>query len=624
MRWICSRYAARAKAQGDLRTALKLWSIAAACGDSSPQTQRTLGELYFRLGDYASAIPLLESAAPHFVADSTFATTLAQARQQAIEADPVAANQTQGTQEPALAQALQDAFNLSRQHEPAAGEPPARLVLRVGGDDFDALRLMPVLGARPGRTEEAIGLIVEALRRNPGSAEVHMLLSVCAWSELAPAVESLRHRVTKTQSGEISPLGLLPLPESYAAEQYLCARQYAEQQYGEFLVRPPLCGAGIRADQSRLRIGYLSADYHEHPTSFLLAEVIERHDRGHFEVFGYSCGPDSEDPMRRRTRAAFDTFREIRPLAHAAAAQQILDDRIDILVDLTGYTTNTRLEILALRPAPVQASWLGYPGTLGHPRLADYLIGDPLVSPLPDGVHFSETLALMPSCYQPNDRQRVIGERPARTVAGLPADGFVFCSFNQSYKFTPAMFDLWCRLLVSVPGSVLWLLAPVDACAANLRREAGARGVAPERMVFAPQLTQAEHLARLQLADLALDTFPYTSHTTASDALWAGVPLVARRGETFASRVSASILNAAGLPELVSETPESYFQVALDLATGPDRLARIRARLAATRMSCALFDSQRFTLDLERLFRRMWTNHRAGTLQPIVLGLHGD
>ena len=522
------------------------------------------------------------------------------ARAQAIESHRPAASQTPGTPERPLAQTLQDVFNSSRQAGAADAERPARLFLRTGGDNFDALHLMAVLGAQVGRTDEAVELILEALRRNPGSAEIHTLLAACAWSELAPAVEILHERIAKAKSGEVSPLGLLPLPESNASEQYQCARQYAQQQYGDILSRPPLCGTRIRDDRNKLRIGYLSADYHEHPTSFLLAQVIELHDRARFEVFGYSGGPDSEDSMRRRMRAAFDTFRDVRPLSHEVAAQQILDDGIDILVDLNGYTTNARQEILALRPAPVQVSWLGYPGTLGSPRLADYLIGDPIVSPLRDGGHFGEALALMPVCYQPNDRQRAIGERPTRTAAGLPADGFVFCSFNQSYKFTPAMFDLWCRLLAAVPGSVLWLLEPIEA----------------------PRRSQAEHLGRLQLADLALDTFPYTSHTTASDALWAGVPLVARHGETFAGRVSGSILHAAGLPELVAESPQDYYRLALELATRPERLAQFRARLAANRMKCALFDSERFTLDLERLFRRMWSDYRAGTVRPIVLGAH--
>ena len=288
-------------------------------------------------------------------------------------------------------------------------------------------------------------------------------------------------------------------------------------------------------------------------------------------------------------------------------------------MDLTGYTVNNRLPILALRPAPVQVSWLGYPGTLGHPRLADYLIGDAIVTPLAHAAHYSETLALMPNCYQPNDRQRVIGDRPTRIAAGLPAAGFVFCCFNQSYKITPEMFDLWCRLLVEVPGSVLWLLQPTTDTEHNLRREAQERGIAPERLVFAPRQSLSGHLGRLQLADLALDTYPYTSHTTASDALWAGVPLVTRLGDTFASRVAASVVHAAGLPELVTQTPEDYYRLALELATQPDRLAEMKSRLAANRMSCPLFDSARFTHDLERLYQRMWTDYRAGTRQPIVI-----
>ncbi|HEY8068433.1 MAG TPA: hypothetical protein VIF38_06020, partial [Burkholderiales bacterium] len=481
--------------------------------------------------------------------------------------------------------------------------------------------LLRVLGARPGRTGEAIEVIIETLRRNPGSTEAHVLHIACAWPQLAPVAEALRARVTKEKSGEISPMGLLPLPESSASEQYLCARQYAEQQYGEFLPLPPLCGTGLRMTPDRLRIGYLSADYHEHPVSYLVAEVIERHDRSRFDVFAYSYGPDSEGPMRKRMRAAFDTFREIRPLSHEAAARQILDDRIDILVDLTGYTTDTRLEILALRPAPVQVSWLGYAGTLGHPRLADYMIGDPVASPLAHAAHYGETLALMPNCFQPNDRQRAVGPAPQRAAAGLPAHGFVFCCFNQSYKITAPIFDLWCRLLAKVPGSVLWLAQPIAAAEHNLRREARARGIAAERLIFAPRTpTLAEHFARLQCADLALDTYPYASHTTASDALWAGVPLVTLRGETFASRVAASILHAAQLPELVADSEQNFYQLALELATHPDRLAQIKARLAANRLSCALFDTECFTRDLERLFRRMWTDYRAGTRQPIVLG----
>ncbi len=589
-RWLSRKYAARKMAQGDVHTAFKLWSIAVACGDDSSETRRNLA--------------------------------LAQTRLQSGMAEPMPLEQPAAGEEPPFAQLLQDAFNTSQANADPAR--PARLMLRSGGDSFDALYLMNVLGARPGRTDEAIAIIADALWRNPGSAETHTLLGACAWERLGPAVESLRDRVTREKSGEISPLGLLPLPETSASEQYQCAVQYAQRQYADLLSRPPLAGTRVRESRGKLRIGYLSADYHEHPTSFLLAEVIERHDRKRFEIFAYSCGPDSAIPMRRRMQAAFDAFHEIRPLSHEEAAQKILGDRIDILVDLNGYTTNGRPEILALRPAPVQVSWLGYPGTLGHPRLADYLIGDPIVSPLTHAALYGENLALLPSCFQPNDRQRVIGAAPHRTAAGLPAQGFVFCCFNQSYKITPAMFDLWCRLLTEVSGSVLWLLGESDTVQRNLQREALRRGVVPDRLIFAPRVTYAEHLARFQLADLFLDTLPFNAGATGSDALWAGVPMVTCSGEAFAARMATSLLNGAGLPELVTHSLQEYEALVLRLATGGTQHSAIRTKLARNRDTCPLFDSERFTLDLERLFRRMWQGYRAGSPQPITLSAHDD
>ena len=324
--------------------------------------------------------------------------------------------------------------------------------------------------------------------------------------------------------------------------------------------------------------------------------------------------------MRSRMQAAFDTFRDLQHASSEAAAGQIAADGIDILVDLKGYTGGSRLEIAALRPAPVQVSWLGYPGTLGHRRLADYLIGDPIVTPLEHASHYSESLALMPHCYQPNDRQRTVGERPTRAQAGLADTGFVFCCFCLPNKITPAMLDLWCRLLRNVPESQLWLLQSNSVTQHNLRREAAARGIAPERLVFAPPLPLAEHLGRLQLADLALDTFPYTSHTTASDALWAGVPLITLMGDTFVSRVAASILHAAGLPQLVTRSADSYVRLVLELAMQPEQMKFFRNRLAANLMTCPLFDSERFARDLERLYERMWTNHRAGRNDHIADG----
>jgi predicted O-linked N-acetylglucosamine transferase (SPINDLY family) len=321
----------------------------------------------------------------------------------------------------------------------------------------------------------------------------------------------------------------------------------------------------------------------------------------------------------RRIRGAFDAFRDLSGVSDDAAAAQIAADGIDILVDLKGYTRNMRMRITTLRPAPVQVNWLGYPGTLGHPRLANYLIGDPFVTPPDHAARYSEVLALMPHCYQPNDRRRTVGPTPTRSQAGLPDRGFVFCSFNQSYKLTPEMFSVWCRLLNAVPKSILWLALPPTASGeANLRREAANRGVAAERLVFAPHWPLEKHLGRLQLADLVLDTHPYTSHTTASDALWTGVPLVTLMGTTFAGRVAASILHAAGLPSLVTGDLESYYELALSLASRPRQLAALKKKLATNRMTCPLFDSHRFTRNLEDLYGRMWQAHLSGNKECIV------
>ncbi len=301
------------------------------------------------------------------------------------------------------------------------------------------------------------------------------------------------------------------------------------------------------------------------------------------------------------------------------AASLIAADGVDILVDLKGYTQDTRMEIVAQRPAPIIISWLGYPGTLGHPQMADYIIGDPIVTPPGCASNYSETLALMPHCYQPNDRSRIIGDKPTRAEAGLPDSGFVFCSFNQSYKFSPPVFDLWCRLLVEIPGSVLWLLEPEVSVMDNLRREAEVRGVNGARLIFAANLPLQEHLGRLQLADLALDTFPYNSHTTGSDAIWAGVPLVTRSGTTFASRVAASLLQASGLPELITTDVDVYFELAKSLAQSPQRLQEIRGKLATTRASMPLFDTLRFTRNLERLFLEIWDQHAMGRRDIVAI-----
>lgn len=368
-----------------------------------------------------------------------------------------------------------------------------------------------------------------------------------------------------------------------------------------------------------LRIGFISADFRDHPVSELAVGVYECLDRGAFSVYAYGYGPSEPSPLRQRLQAAFDIFRDIDALSFSEAASLIRQDAIDILVDMAGWTKFSRPGILAHAPVPVIASWLGFPGTLGVPGLVHYLISDPIVTPMDHARDYAEHLALLPHSYQPSSRAGDGLKSPTRGQCGLPDDAFVFCSFNQSVKLTPSMFDLWCQLLLRNPGSVLWLGFQSELAQANLRATARARGVSDASIVFAPWCALPEHLARLALADLALDTYPYGSHTTGSDMLWAGVPMIARMGETFASRVSGSLLTAVGLHELVTYTDDEYLTLADALAKDRPRCSAYRQHLANARLSAPLFDTRCFARDMGRLFRAMWQNHLRGQHQAIQL-----
>jgi predicted O-linked N-acetylglucosamine transferase (SPINDLY family) len=368
-----------------------------------------------------------------------------------------------------------------------------------------------------------------------------------------------------------------------------------------------------------LRIGYVSSDFYDHATAYLIAELIERHDRDRFEIHGYSYGPDSGGAMRARLVSAFDRFTDIDALAHCDAAARIRADDIDILVDLKGHTHRARPKILAFRPAPVQVNYLGFPGTMGAPFI-DYIVADDFIVPRDRQTLYAEKLAYLPSCYQPNDTRREIAAAPSRAACGLPPQGFVFCGFNNSFKITPTFFAIWMRLLHQVPGSVLWLLESNALVRRNLGAAAAAAGVDPGRLVFAPMLPHGQHLARHRHADLFLDTLPCNAHTTASDALWAGLPVLTCVGETFAGRVAGSIVRAAGLSELVASSPRDYEALALALAREPARLADIRSRLGAGRANLPLFDIAKRTHDLEALYARMAEIWRSGQpAAPITL-----
>jgi protein O-GlcNAc transferase len=355
---------------------------------------------------------------------------------------------------------------------------------------------------------------------------------------------------------------------------------------------------------SRIRIAYLSADFRQHATADLIAGLIESHDRARFEIAGISFGPDDGSAMRARLTRAFDRFEEVRARSDLEIARLLKDGAFDIAVDLKGHTEGARPGILAHRPCPVQVNYLGYPGTIGAPWL-DYILADPIVLPFAHQPFYSEKIVHLPHCYQVNDSTRPIGETPTRSQAGLPQSGFVFCSFNAGWKITPAMFDVWMRLLAAVPGSLLWLLDDNSAATRNLKAAAAARDSDPARLVFAPRLPSAAHLARHRLADLFLDTMPYNAHTTASDALWAGLPMITCLGEQFDGRVAASLLATMGLPELVTHSMEDYESLALALARDPARLGGIRAKLAQMRLTSPLYDTGLFRKSIETAFLRM-------------------
>ena len=365
-------------------------------------------------------------------------------------------------------------------------------------------------------------------------------------------------------------------------------------------------------DHKRIRIGYFSADLRNHATAYLLAEVLENHDRARFEIFAFSFGVNTRDAMSLRLKSACDHFFDLDAATDEAIAALARHHEIDIAVDLKGFTREARPGIFALRPAPIQVNYLGFPATSGAPYM-DYIVADSTVIP-PDHIGgYSEKIVRLPNSYQPNDRKRPIADRiPSRAEEGLPPDAFVYCCFNNPFKITPDEFDAWVAILGANKESVLWLLDSNATARTNLQREAQARGVDPVRLVFAHKRPLAEHLARHALADLFLDTFAYNAHTTASDALWAGLPVLTCPGDTFASRVAASLLNAAGIPELVVPTRSDYHALALRLAQNRDALGALRHRLTQNRDTCPLFDSTLYTRHLEAAYTRMWQRHHAG------------
>jgi len=397
------------------------------------------------------------------------------------------------------------------------------------------------------------------------------------------------------QACATSPASLLANAKTYAAREY-----------------PPRSPLQLQPGQGKIRIGYVCGEFRGHATAYLSVGLFEQHDRSRFDIIAFHNGARDDSPTRARLEKAFDKIISIRELGDEQAAKRIAEEQIDILVNLNGYYGDHRMGVFAHRPARAQVNWLGFPGTLGASYM-DYIIADRVVLPGGEQNLFTEQVVWLPHSYQVNDNRRATAPHaPSRAEAGLPRDAFVFCNFNQPYKLSPAMLQRWLGILTRVPDSVLWLWANTNAFEANIKRFAAAHGVNPARIVIAGPAAQPDHLARLALADLFLDSLPYNAHTTASDALWAGVPLITCTGTTFAGRVATSLLYAANLPELITTTPQDYEELAVALANEPQRLRVLRARLSHQQGSCALFDTEGFTHHVEQAFTTMADRARAG------------
>jgi predicted O-linked N-acetylglucosamine transferase (SPINDLY family) len=467
-----------------------------------------------------------------------------------------------------------------------------------------------------GLAREAVECLKTAVALDPSDVQALSRLSyekrqICDWSHHESEFERLREALHESPAGEAGPtsvFGLLSLP--FAPELHL--RAACRDAAATAADARPLAARALRHGTSgKLRLGWVSYDFRDHPVAHLLHEPLAAIDRDRFEVVLYSTGPADGSPWRARLTAAADRFVDLRGVSDRRAAERIRADGVDVLIDLMGHTRGQRLAIFAYRPAPVQAAFLGYPGTTGAESI-DYLIGDPIVTPLDHAGHYSEKLAQMPLTFQPSGRGRPMPQPMRRSNAGLPDDAFVICAFNHPYKIRPEIFDTWCAVLHEVPDALLWLRQTCASTRANIWREAESRGVARERVVFANPVAYREYSSHLALADLFVDTWPYNGHSTAADALWAGVPVVTRCGESFASRVAASVVNAAGIGELAFATDQEYGSAIATLATNRDLLARYRSHLETRRMSLPLFDSTRYARELEALLARMADLRRRG------------
>jgi protein O-GlcNAc transferase len=465
------------------------------------------------------------------------------------------------------------------------------------------------------RSEDALDSYERALKIRPDcewlyGTWLYAKMRLCDWNNLGSQITTLVAKIKQTKKAT-PPFAVLALTDSLLVQRQ-AAETWVNDKYPATRITAPI---NKRSRGKKIRVGYYSADYHNHATTYLMAELFERHDRERFEMVAFSYGPDKRDEMRGRLSAAFDQFVDVRTKSDSEVARISRELEIDIAVDMKGFTQDARTGIFSCRAAPIQVNYLGYPGTMGA-QYIDYLIADPTLIPRGSLPQYSEKIVYLPNSYQVNDRKRQIANKEfTRAELGLPSTGFIFCCFNNNYKITPGTLDGWMRILKRVEGSILWLLEDNKTAVNNLRKEAQARDVSAGRLIFAQRMPLPEHLARHRAADLFIDTLPCNAHTTASDALWVGLPVLTCIGESFAARVAASLLNAIGLPELIATTQEQYEAMAIELASNSGRLAQIRERLHRNRLTMPLFDTELFTKHLENAYTQMYERYQ-GDLSP--------
>lgn len=506
-------------------------------------------------------------------------------------------------------------FRRTGQHDQAV-EAYHRILELEPGNGRASLNLGKTL-REAGRHDEAVESFRRAVDLLPGNADalselINLRKILCDWTGLAAQEEQLRTLIRDGVTGA-DPLVFLSVTDS-PTEQLQCSRLWGRMMCEDraAAIRDTVLPPRVMADRPRLRLGYLSAEFRQHPVAQMMAGVFEGHDRDRFETFAYSIGPDDASDMRFRLEDAFDHFVDGWPLRSGDIARRIHEDGIDILVDLTGYIQYCRPEILSCRPAPIQVNLFGFPATMGVEWL-DYIVGDRVVTPVEHAPFYAERIVQLPGSYMPVNRLPDLGTpQGTRGDHGLPDEGVVFCAFNNPFKLSPGLLDLWAGILNRVPGSVLWLREDNAQSVANLRREAETRGLDPDRLVFAARVPYEEHLPRHHFADLFLDCLPYNAHTTAVDALWSGLPVLSQVGEGFAGRVAASLLTTLGLPELIVTSRADYADLAVALVSDIPRLAALKAKLQAACAASRLFDTEAYTRDLEAAYLRMAEIHRAG------------